>query len=442
MTDTIFALSSGRVPAGVAVIRVTGPQARVGLETLTGSIPEPRKAKLATLRDELGHVVDRGLVLFFPGPNSVTGEDVAEYQVHGGRAVVAKVLDALGRMAGCRPAEPGEFTRRAFINGRMDLTEVEGLADLLRADTEAQRRQAVRQAGGALAGVVEGWRARLLWARALVEAVIDFAEDEVPERVWAEALAEAAKLAKEMGRHLDDSHRGERIRDGVTVVLLGAPNAGKSSLLNAVARRDVAIVTPEAGTTRDLIEVGLDLGGFAVNLIDTAGLREATGLAEREGVRRAEERARSADLILWVADMSCAAAGMPTALEARPPIWKVGTKVDLIDSDRELSRKCGGFDIVCSPKTGAGIEVLVARLAEFTQDFLGAGEAPLITRHRQRVALAECRESLDRAAQLTGEAELFAEELRHAGDALGRIAGRIDAEAVLGVVFSEFCIGK
>jgi tRNA modification GTPase len=319
---------------------------------------------------------------------------------------------------------------------------VEGLADLVQADTEAQRRQAVRQAGGAFTAAVEGWRTRLLRARALVETSIDFVEEAIPETVWDEALAEVADLADEIGRHLDDGHRGERIRNGLAVVLLGAPNAGKSSLLNAIVRRDVAIVTPEPGTTRDAIEVGLDLGGYAVTLIDTAGLREALGLAEREGVRRAEQHGRSADLVLWVEDMSCPAVAQLALEPPLPAIWRIGTKLDLIDSVLEPSPNPGDFDGVCSARTGVGVDMLVEKLTEFARSSLAGGEPALISRHRHRVALADCKACLDRASQVVLESELFAEELRHAGDALGRITGRIDAESVLDIVFSEFCIGK
>ncbi len=287
-SDTIFALSSGPPPSGVAVIRLSGPGVRFGLETLVESVPEPRHASLRSIRGRDGEVIDRGLVLFFPGPASFTGEDVAELHVHGGRAVVAAVLAAVEPLPGFRPAEAGEFTRRAFANQRMDLTQVEGLADLIAAETEAQRRQALRQADGALGRRYESWRNVLIHARALVEAELDFAEeDDVPPRASAPVWDSVALLEKEIVNHIED-RRGERLRDGVEIVILGPPNAGKSSLLNAIANRDVAIVTPEAGTTRDLIEVKLDLGSMPVTLVDTAGLRQTASLVESEGIRRAE----------------------------------------------------------------------------------------------------------------------------------------------------------
>ncbi len=307
--DTIFALSSGPPPAGVAVVRISGPGTRFGLETLVDSIPEPRRVSLRNVKDRDGALLDRGLVLFLPGPASFTGEDVAELHLHGGRAVIAAVLAALAELPGFRPAEAGEFTRRAFGNDRLDLTQVEGLADLVLAETEAQRRQALREADGALGRVYDGWRERLVRARALVEAELDFAEEEdVPGAVSDQAWAIAAEVRKEIVNHLAD-RRGERVRDGVEIVVLGAPNAGKSSLVNAIARRDVAIVTPEPGTTRDLIEVRLDLGGFAATLVDTAGLRRAEGAIEREGIRRAEARAEVADMVLWLADATAAEKG-------------------------------------------------------------------------------------------------------------------------------------
>jgi tRNA modification GTPase len=308
-TDTIFALSSGRPPAAIAVIRISGPRARHALEALTGRVPEPRRAALARVRDSSsGEVLDEALALFFPGPNSETGEDTAELQLHGGRAVIFGVLDALGRLEGLRPAEAGEFTRRAFENGQLDLTEVEGLADLIHAETAAQRRQAFRHLKGLLGERAETWRGRLIQALALIEAGIDFSDEaDVPGDLIRPALKIARELRDEISAALAGAGRGERLRDGLVVAIAGPPNAGKSTLLNRIARREAAIVSPHAGTTRDVIEVHLDLEGYPVTLLDTAGIRDSDDPVEQEGVRRARARAAEADLVLWVVD----AAGLP-----------------------------------------------------------------------------------------------------------------------------------
>jgi tRNA modification GTPase len=302
--STIFALSSGRGPAAIAVIRISGPRAAAALAALGVKIPEPRKAALARIRDpRSGEIIDEALLLWFLGPHSETGEDVAELQAHGGRAVIAAILDALAQIEGLRMAEPGEFTRRGFENGKLDLTAVEGLADLVSAETEAQRRQAFRQMTGLLGNRAEAWRGSLIKALALVEARIDFSDEaDVPEDLVSPALAIVQELRDEIGTALADGQRGERLREGLVVAIAGPPNAGKSTLLNRIARREVAIVSPQAGTTRDVIEVHLDLGGFPVTLLDTAGIRETDDPVEFEGVRRARERAASADLVLWVVD--------------------------------------------------------------------------------------------------------------------------------------------
>jgi tRNA modification GTPase len=440
LSDTIFALSSGPPPAGVAVIRVTGPGARFGVETLTGSVPQPRRAALASIRRDKDPI-DRGLVIFFPGPESFTGEDVAEFHVHGGRAVIAAMLTALTELPGFRPAEAGEFTRRAFLNRKLDLTEVEGLADLVAAETEAQRRQALRVAGGDLRRRAEAWRERLVRARAWVEAELDFADEaDVPEAAGARAMEDVAGIAREIKAVLDDQHRGERIREGAEIVVLGPPNAGKSSLINALARREVAIVTPEPGTTRDLVEVRLDLGGYPVTLVDTAGLRETEGLAEQEGIRRARARAAEADLVLWLTDMTGPGAAGPGAIDV--PVLRVGTKADLIVSERALARHAEAFDVVISAVAGLGVDGLIQRLGQFAAKEFRPRESDLIVRARHRAALVACAAALAAAQANFAEPEIRAEELRRAGDALGRLAGRIDVEDVLDAVFREFCIGK
>ncbi len=304
--DTIFALSSGRPPVAIAVIRISGPRAGAALTALGIKIPEPRKAGLARIRDpRSGEIIDEALVLWFPGPHSETGEDVAELQAHGGHAVIAAILEALAQIDGLRLAEPGEFTRRGFENGKLDLTAVEGLADLVGAETEGQRRQAFRQMKGLLGNRAETWRQRLIGALALVEARIDFSDEaDVPEDLVAPALVIARELKGEIAAALADGRRGERLREGLVVAIAGPPNAGKSTLLNRIARREAAIVSPHAGTTRDVIEVHLDLGGLPVTLLDTAGIRETDDPVELEGVRRARDRAASADLVLWVVDAS------------------------------------------------------------------------------------------------------------------------------------------
>jgi tRNA modification GTPase len=439
MTDTIFALSSGPPPAGVAVVRVSGVGTQRAAARLIDSLPEPRNVSLRFIKGFDGEVLDQGLVAFFPGPASFTGEDVVELHLHGGRAVVAAVLEALGAMEGLRPAEPGEFTRRAFLNRRLDLTEAEGLADLVAAETEAQRRLALRQAGGDLRQTLEDWRERLIRARALIEADLDFSEeDDVPGSVVDQARGEARALAEEIGRHLNEGRRGERIRDGAEIVVLGPPNAGKSSLVNALARRSVAIVTPEPGTTRDLIEVRLDIGGYAVTLVDTAGLRAATGIVEAEGIRRAELRGKAADLVLWLEPVNRPAEGPP---EIGAPMLRLGSKADLIDSYPEMRPDSAAFDMLVSSETGRGMEALLERIESHFRSSLGGADSILITRARHRDGLAACLAALKRSLVAT-ELELVAEEMRRAADALGRITGRVDVEDLLDVIFREFCIGK
>ena len=437
--ETIFALSSGPVPAGVAVIRLSGPRTRFVLETICGACPSPRRASLRDLRRPAdGTVIDRALVLWFPGPASFTGEDVAELHCHGGRAVVAAVLEMLALMPGCRTAEQGEFTRRAFDNDRMDLLEVEGLADLIAAETEAQRRLAMNQAGGALAAIYDGWRQRLTRARALIEAEFDFAdEDDVPDDVSSVVWEEVARLRAEIARHLERSQRAERLRSGVQVVLLGAPNAGKSSLLNALARRDVAIVTEEAGTTRDVIEVHMDLDGYPVTLVDTAGLREEAGLVEREGIRRALARAGDADLVLWLVAPEADVVTRPP--EGSTALWRIETKADRGEHwPNEAAEQSFRLSVV----SGDGVDALLAALAGFAADHIGGLDEPLAARERHRRHLEDCLAALGDALVEGRSLEIRAEDLRRAGESLGRIAGRVGVEDLLDVIFREFCIGK
>jgi tRNA modification GTPase len=451
--DTIFALSSGRPPAAIAVVRVSGPRARVALEKMIGRVPEPRRAALARVRDPAtGDVIDEGLALWFPGPGSETGEDIAELQVHGGRAVIAAVLAALARLEGFRHAEAGEFTRRAFESGRMDLTAVEGLADLVAAETEAQRRQAFQHLKGLLGERAETWRQRLIEALALVEAGIDFSdEDDVPKDMMARALELIRPLADEIGRA--GAGQGERLREGLRVAIAGPPNAGKSTLFNRLARREAAIVSPFPGTTRDVLEVHLDLGGYPVTVLDTAGIRETSDPVEQEGVRRASDQAASADLVLWLVDVaaidpqSVPNLAHPVAMPAGAALWLVVNKIDLVGED-QLRRVESAFGReltvhLLSSSTGAGVDELVNALARFAEQTF-TPEPALVTRERQRAHLEETVVALRGAQQAAqdGREEIMAEQLRLATRALGKLLGRVDVEDILDVIFRDFCIGK
>ena len=432
-SDTIFAPASAPGRSAVAVIRVSGPATRDALARIAGRIPEPRRATLASLRHD-GAVLDRALALWFPGPASFTGEDSAEFQLHGGRAVVAAVLRALAAVPGCRPAEPGEFTRRAFLNGKLDLGAVEGLADLIDAQTEAQRRQALRQLEGALGRWVEGLREDLLSALALAEGAIDFAdEDDLVASVQAELGRLVDGVSRRIAAELAREGRGLRLRDGLAVAIAGPPNAGKSTLLNALAGREVAIVSAEAGTTRDAVTVDLELGGYPVQLIDTAGLRETGDPVEREGIARARARAASADLVLWLhaADQPAA-----PAVETAGTVWVVATKADLGGAEPGDHR--------VSALTGAGLEGLVAALGRFAAGALVDGEGAVVTRLRHRIALEHAAAHLGRIGAWQGgrDLELVAEDLRGAVAALAGLVGRIGNEDVLGAIFARFCIGK
>lgn len=445
---TIFALSSAPGRAGVAIVRISGPQAGLVLNVMAQPRPKPRAAGgRRILHPKTGEVLDRGIVLWFPGPNSFTGEDVAELQLHGGRAVVAAVLAALGEVPGLRAAEPGEFARRAFEAGKIDLAQAEGLADLIDAETEGQRRQALRQASGALSALYDSWRSSLIEASALVEAAIDFSDEgDVGERAFNQAQAVAETLLAAIRHHLDDGHRGEIMRDGFHVVLAGAPNVGKSSLLNALARRDAAIVSEEAGTTRDVIEVRLDLNGVPVVLSDTAGLREADGPVEREGMRRTIARARAADLVLWVTDAHEPQAPPPDELrELADRTLLVLNKIDLLEPKPTTAAEVLLPDdmLALSVKTGSGMGALVARLGLIASERAGTGEEPAITQVRHRQLIAACAGHLEtflRESPL--QVEVRAEDLRASVAALGRITGRVDVEDVLDQVFGRFCIGK
>ncbi len=443
--ETIYALSSAPGRAGVAVVRISGAGAGAALECLTGKPkPPPRRAALRALIDpQSGAPLDRGLVLWFPGPASFTGEDVVEFHVHGGQAVIAALFRALGSL-GLRMARPGEFTRRAFDAGKLDLTAVEGLADLIAADTESQRRQALRQMEGAQGKLYESWREAIVRAMALAEADIDFSDQDLPGALSAESRRTMEFLLAEMRRHLGDSHRGERVRAGIHVAILGPPNVGKSTLLNALAKREAAIVSEIPGTTRDVIEVALDLAGFPVLLADTAGLRSTPDSIEREGVRRALERGRAADFAILVLDPSTV--GDADTIEGNPlsaqPIVIIN-KNDTPDG-RSAPDSVGGIPVLkVSAKTGEGLDSLVTLIKSMIESRFGGAEdlGPAITRSRHRELLESCAGHLDRA--LAAEAdELAAEDLRLAARALGAITGRVDVESILDVIFREFCIGK
>src|SRR3974390_2276213 len=494
---TIFALSSGRLPAAIAVVRISGPRAGDALKAIAGRIPEPRKAAFARMRNpQTGELIDEALALWFPGPNSETGEDSAELQLHGGRAVLAATFRALSSLEGLRPAEAGEFTRRAFENGKLDLTAVEGLAELVGAETEAQRRQAIRQMNGVLGKRADTWRKKLIEALALIEAGIDFSDEgDVPTNLAAPAVSIARKLEAEISGALADGRRGERLGEGLVAATAGPPKAGKSTLLSGLARREAAIVSPYAGTTRDVIEVHLDLNGLPVTLLDTAGIRETHDPVEMEGVRRARDRAAAADLGLWVVDASeggeagrleaeltsgpvaerissgsMMAAG-PGAVLGSPAVWLIRNKADLLPifpfkrppapanssalSPSIVRIKSSGprqsnesiewtieHHFTLSSVTGRGLDDLVAALTSAADRLLGAAEPALVTRERHRLALEDARSALHRILAGSLAEDLLAEELRVAARAMERLTGRIDVEDVLDVIFRDFCIGK
>lgn len=458
-TDTIIALASGAGRAGVAVIRISGPGSAGLLRGMTGvegivsretSLPEPRKAVTRSLHDAEGGFLDEALVLWMPGPNSYTGEDVVELHVHGGPAVIEAVIAAALRTRLCRIAEPGEFTRRAFDSGRMDLTQAEAIGDLIDAETEGQRRQAGRLYQGEAARVFEGWRGLLITAMAALEASIDFPdESDIPGEIDLSALEPIEALATDLEAALGDAGRLASVREGFRIAILGPPNAGKSSLMNRLARREAAIVSPIAGTTRDVVEVRLVLSGYPVWVADTAGLREASDAIEAEGVRRALARAEEADLRIWVSDAADVSretsrgAGRSRLGDVRPGDVRVLNKADLIGM---APPEAGGEDVfVVSATSGAGLDGLERRLAQIVRQRLEADEAPLVTRARHRELVEEALAAVERgleAARIGIGAELVSEDLRLAARALGRITGSIDAEDLLERIFSQFCVGK
>jgi tRNA modification GTPase len=432
--DTIFAPSTAPGRSGIAVIRVSGPDAKLAVMGLCGSPPpSPKHAILKAFRDSDGALIDRGLLLWFEAPHSFSGEDIAEFHVHGGRAVIDAMLAALSKIGGLRPAEPGEFTRRAVENGKLDLTRAEALADLIDAQTDAQRKQALRQSDGALLELYEGWTERLVRAVALSEAVLDFPDEEIPDNTMNTVHHMVSSLTAEIRAHLDDHRRGEILREGIYLTVFGLPNSGKSSLLNALAKRDVAIVSEIAGTTRDIVEVKLDLNGYPVIVADTAGIRETGDAIESEGVRRALARAESADIRLVLLDSTAERSleGLPKDIQPDITVWN---KIDIGKPPMD------GISI--SARTGEGIPTLLSTISELCAKRLESksNNAPL-TRARHRTHLEDALGALERSVKVP-DRELFGEDLRLALRSLGRITGRVDIEDILDVVFREFCIGK
>jgi tRNA modification GTPase len=451
--DTIFAVASGAGRAAIAVMRISGPATRPVLARLCGRAPPPRRASLRRLRDADGGELDRAMVLWLPGPGSYTGEDSAELYLHGGRSVLHGVADALVAL-GARPAEPGEFTRRAFLHGRMDLTEAEAVHDLVAAETTAQRRQALRQLDGALGTIYRGWADRLRLLLAEQEALIDFPDEDLPPEVEARVLGELAALHGEVAAHLNDNRRGERLREGLVFAVTGPPNVGKSSLVNALAERDVAIVSPQPGTTRDALETRVVLGGVPVTLVDTAGLREAVDDIEAEGVRRARARAAEADLVIAITAhdrllpcgplLPCGDDGVGDNGnspkngddEINPAPHRL-----LVANKRDLGGAIPAAAISISARTGEGLNELRARLAEAARSLTESAGSPPLTQARHRAALLEATARLT-GAQTADLPELRAEDLRLALRALGRITGSVGVEDILDTLFARFCIGK
>jgi tRNA modification GTPase len=427
--DTIVALSSGALPSGVAIIRLSGPATSDVLESLAISGVEPRRLTLRELRLD-GELIDTGLIAWMPGANSFTGEDTAELQVHGSPAVVRRLLRGIASIPNVRLAEPGEFTRRAFLNGRLDLTEVEGLGDLIDAETETQRAQAVARLAGGISHRVTAWRETLLDARAEVEARLDFSDEgDVSSELPHNVIQSVETLGKELREAAESVGRGRIVREGLRVALAGPPNVGKSSLLNALAKSDLAIVSDEPGTTRDVREVALDLGGRLVILVDMAGLRSTESRAEAEGVRRAEAEIAKADLVLWLVAPDVAPIAPPSA----EPLWTVGTKSDLGPVTAQH---------ILSVTSNTGIGELLTALAAFAESAAGSGAPSLLSRERDLAALTQAQTALDRFLAEGATDEIAAEHLRQASLALERLLGRIDTEQVLDRLFASFCIGK
>ena len=437
MNETIYALSSGAGKGGVAVIRLSGNEALHVFQTMTKiQNPKARYAYFSALTDEEGAEIDQSLCLYFKGPNSFTGEDVVEFQVHGGIGVITAVFKALSKFKNVRPAEPGEFSRRAVVYGKMDLTSAEGLMDLIDAQTELQRRQALTQMQGCLGSLYENWRQALIHDMAYLEAFIDFPEEDIPLEKMDLIDRGIQELIEKISTHLADNKRGERLRNGFQIAIVGEPNVGKSSLINLLSKRDVAIVSDIAGTTRDVVESYLDIDGFPVCLADTAGLRESQEVIEAEGIKRAVRKAECSDLILHVCDVSSYPNKDPLPEElSNIPVITVWNKVDIVH------RKSAEGEIFMSAKTGEGFSLLQNAVSMFLKENFAPDNTGVITRERYRKALQDCVLSL-KSALMAPEIELKAEDLRLSARALGRIVGKIETDELLDVVFRDFCIGK
>ncbi len=439
---TIFALSTASGRAGVSIIRVSGPAAKDSMRQLCAGSVKPRYASLQKIIDyQDKSVIDEGLVLWFPAPHSFTGEDCVEFQIHGSVAVIQKMLEILAQFHSYKLAEPGEFARRAFENGRLDLTEVEGLSDLINAETEAQRQQAVRQSSGALGKIYTSWRHDLIKAMTLLTAAIDFSDEEdIADDIIKQVQPMIMDLSGKIKDHLEDGHRGEIIRHGYQVVLAGLPNVGKSSLLNALAQRNAAIVSDEAGTTRDIIQVTLDLDGIPIIVMDTAGLRETSSLVEQEGIRRTIQSAEEANLIIWLMDATAPVYDLNKHISKNDNVLFVLNKVDLLDSPSNLLLST---NLALSLKKDLGLDTLIKEISKRAKTELTSNSDPVITRQRHRSELENCQNNLAQFLSCTMEdIELRAEDLRLAASSLGRITGEIDVEDLLDLLFSEFCIGK
>jgi len=434
--QTIFALATAPGKSGVAVLRISGRHATQALSALTAlPCPAPRRADYVTLSHN-GVVVDRGIAIYFKAPHSFTGEDVVELQVHGSLAVIGELLRALGTMDGLRPAEPGEFTRRAYLNGKMDLMEAEGLADLIDAETTRQKSQAMRQMEGKLSKYYNGLRESMIENLAHLEAYIDFPDEEIPESVLAQLSGNIIDLQNDMKKSLADGARGERLRDGINVVILGAPNAGKSSLLNVISGREAAIVSHKAGTTRDLIEIHMDIAGYPVVFVDTAGIRETTDDIEEEGVRRALDRAQKADIKLVLFD----GASWPQR-DAQSLQLLDENAISVITKSDLLTTKITSENHSISTKTGEGVGALLKEIERRIISRFSSESTPFITRNRHRALLSEAHRHLEKSLR-DQPLELKCEELRLAALCVGKITGKIQVDDVLDVIFSSFCIGK